>query len=201
MSRERQVLFFGDSFVAGVGDPQGRGWVGRVAQASAEAGLAFTPYVLGVQGETSVQVASRWRGEAGPRMVREADRAVVFSFGANDATVEDGAPRVSTKLTLQTLEDLLDDAAALGLRAFVVGPAPVGEHAHDARIVALTAQMGQVCDGRGAPFVPVADALGACAVWCAEAKAGDGTHPAVGGYEALASFVLAGGWTDWLEGG
>lgn len=202
MLGESHVLFFGDSFVAGVGDPQARGWVGRVAQASAEAGLAFTPYVLGVRRETSVQVAARWRAEAGPRMSADAARGgVVFSFGANDAIVQDGSPRVRPDLTLRTLQRVLDEAAAIGTRAFVVGPGPVGQPAPDARIVRLTERMGSVCEARGVPFVAVAEALGASAAWVSEARAGDGTHPAAGGYEELARLVLQGGWLDWLGRG
>jgi acyl-CoA thioesterase I len=44
---DKQVLFFGDSHVAGVGDEAGLGWVGRVAAASFEAGQPFIPYNLG----------------------------------------------------------------------------------------------------------------------------------------------------------
>ena len=38
--RDLRVLFFGDSFVAGTGDPEARGWVGRVAAATWAAGIA-----------------------------------------------------------------------------------------------------------------------------------------------------------------
>lgn len=202
MRDERHVLFFGDSFVAGVGDPQARGWVGRVAQASAEAGLAFTPYVLGVRRETSVQVAARWCAEAGPRLHGETPWRVVFSFGANDAIVEDGSAqaRVRQEVTVGTLERVLDEAASIGLASFVVGPAPVGGAAPDARIVALTERMASSCERREVPFVAVAEPLAACSTWSQEAMAGDGTHPGARGYEALARLVLDGGWLDWLRG-
>jgi hypothetical protein len=45
---DRRILFFGDSLVAGVGDPSGDGWVGRVVAASCAAGLPVTAYNLGV---------------------------------------------------------------------------------------------------------------------------------------------------------
>lgn len=196
---ERHVLFFGDSFVAGVGDPEARGWVGRVAAACAAAGSPFVPYVLGVRRETSVQVAARWGVEAQPRMHEQARCAVVFSFGANDATLQDGSPRVGPEVTVGALEQVLDEVADVGLAAFVVGPPPVGEAAPDARIAVLTDLMASSCDGRGVPFVAVAEALGACSAWRAEAAAGDGTHPAVGGYDALARLVLRAGWLDWLR--
>ena len=39
MDRDRRVLFFGDSFVAGVGDPTGLGWVGRWWRLRMRAGI------------------------------------------------------------------------------------------------------------------------------------------------------------------
>lgn len=43
---DRRVLFVGDSIVAGVGDPQGRGWVGRIGEAAWASGLPPTAYAL-----------------------------------------------------------------------------------------------------------------------------------------------------------
>jgi lysophospholipase L1-like esterase len=196
---ERVVAFFGDSFVAGVGDPACRGWVGRVGAASWAAGLPVIAYPLGVRRQTSVEVAGRWRAEARPRLPDGADCRVVFSFGANDATVEDGRERVAPGVSAATLAAVVDEAAALRLPAFVVGPAPVGDAGQDARIAHLSERFAAVCDERRVPFVPVDEALAACAIWFEEATAGDGTHPAAGGYEALARLVLDGGWLDWLR--
>jgi lysophospholipase L1-like esterase len=122
---DRRVLFFGDSIVAGIGDPSGRGWVGRVVAASWAAGLALTAYPLGVRRQTSVEVARRWRDEARPRLICGADCRVVFAVGVNDTTIEDGTERVAPERSEATLARMLDEAAARGLPAFVVGPAPV----------------------------------------------------------------------------
>ncbi|MGI8731147.1 MAG: GDSL-type esterase/lipase family protein [Solirubrobacteraceae bacterium] len=199
MTADCRVLFFGDSFVAGVGDPEARGWVGRVAAASAEADLAFLPYVLGVRRETSVQVAARWLAEARPRMAQDADCRVVFSFGANDATAESGSQRVEPGVTLGTLRRVLGEAAGMALPVFVVGPGPVGEREPDLRIAELTQRMGAVCEQREVAFAAVAESLCGCASWTSEAAAGDGAHPGAGGYDALARLVLKAGWLDWLR--
>jgi len=196
---ERRVLVFGDSFVAGVGDPECRGWVGRVGARSWAAGIALTVHPLGIRRETSVDVAARWIAEARPRCGAGIDCRVVFSFGANDATLEDGRERVAPGVSAATLERVLHEAATLGLASFVVGPPPVGEAAHDARIVALAQRFAAVCEACATPFVDVAGALGASEIWVAEAAAGDGTHPGAGGYAALAEVVVAGGWLEWLE--
>jgi acyl-CoA thioesterase-1 len=198
MDADRRVLFFGDSFVAGVGDPTGRGWVGRVVAASFDAGLPLVAYNLGVRGETSVEVAARWLGEARPRMRAHAGYGVVFGFGVNDTTEEDGRLRVEPDDAVDALGRVLDRAAQLGLPAFVVGLPPAGEPVQDRRVRGLSDAFGRVAAGRGVPFVDVFGTLCANAAWTAEATAGDGAHPGAGGYAALARLVLAGGWLQWL---
>ncbi len=192
---DRRVLFFGDSFVAGSGDPTGLGWVGRVVAASFGAGVALTAYALGVRGEPSVAVASRWRAEARPRLDPDCDCRVVFSFGTNDT----GAIDLPRELSVLTLAAVLDEAADLGLRTFVVGPAPVGERVRDDAIARLSASFAEVAAQRNVPFVSVIAELRASWAWTREAAAGDGAHPAAGGYEELARLVLAGGFVDWLR--
>jgi lysophospholipase L1-like esterase len=195
---DRRVLFFGDSIVAGVGDPDGRGWVGRVVAASWDAGLPLTPYPLGVRRQTSVEVAERWLAEARPRLLEGADCRVVFAVGVNDATVEDGAERVAPDTSVATLARMLDEAAQLGLAAFVVGPSPVADPEHSARLAILSEHFREVCATRAIAFCGVLEPLVATGVWLEEAAAGDGAHPAAVGYEALARLVLAGGWLEWL---
>jgi acyl-CoA thioesterase-1 len=196
---DRRVLVFGDSFVAGVGDPQCRGWVGRVGEASWAAGIPLTLHSLGIRRQTSVEVAARWLAEARPRADAGIDCRVVFSFGANDATIEDARERVAPAESAATLHRVLGEAAALGLASFVVGPAPVGEPEQDDRIAMLRTRFAAVCDARAVTFVPIDEPLRASAAWLAEAAEGDGTHPAAGGYGALAALVLAGGWLAWLR--
>ncbi|MEA2219425.1 MAG: acyl-CoA thioesterase [Solirubrobacteraceae bacterium] len=196
---DRRVLVFGDSIVAGTGDPQALGWVGRVVAASWAAGLPLTAYQLGVRRETSLQVAARWRAEALPRLADGAVSRVAFSFGVNDATVEEGRERVAPATSAATLDGVLDDARELGLPAFVVGPAPVADAAHSARVRLLSERFADVCARHAVPYVAVADALVADGAWAREAAAGDGAHPAAAGYEALARLVLGGGWLQWLR--
>lgn len=198
MTADRRVLFFGDSFVAGVGDPEARGWVGRVAAASWDAEQPLVAYPLGVRRDTSLQVAARWRAEAAPRLQDCLHPRIVFSFGSNDAIAEDGRERVEPDESVATLERVLDEAAQLGLPAFVVGPPPVGEPEPDARIAALAGRLHAVCAARAVPFADVTGALAASAVWRAEAAAGDGAHPGAGGYELLARLVLDAGLLLWI---
>jgi lysophospholipase L1-like esterase len=172
-----------------------------VTAAAHDAGLPLTPYNLGVRGQTSVEVAHRWQAEAWPRLFAEASMYVVLSFGANDAIESGiaGEPRVTSARSVGTLSTMLDEAQALELPTFVVGPPPVGEQLPDDRLVALTDAFERLCAARDVPFVPVAVPLLENATWRAERAAGDGAHPGAGGYAALAELVLAGGFLDWLS--
>ena len=199
MDVDRRVLFFGDSFVAGVGDPTGLGWVGRAVAAAHAAGRPLTAYNLGVRRDTSADVAARWQAEARVRTrTAEAGYGVVLGFGTNDTTEEDGRVRVAPGQAVESLGRMIDAALGDGLGVFVVGPPPAGEPAQDERVRELSAAFAGVAGVRGVPFVETAAPLGADESWCSESARNDGSHPGAGGYRALAELVLAGGWLDWL---
>lgn len=199
--RTRRILFFGDSFVAGHGDPQALGWVGRVVVAARKAGVTLAHYNLGVAGETSMAVAARWRIEAARRAVRSADNRVVFAFGAEDTALQAGSPAVALGQSAQMLATCLSSAQAMGLPALVVGPPPVGDGKRIERLQQLTLSYSRICAEFEVPFVGVVDRLLHSTRWVVEAATGDGMHPGAGGYEELAQLVMAGGLTYWLRTG
>jgi acyl-CoA thioesterase I len=194
----RRVLFLGDSMVAGVGDSAGGGWVARVVSACCEQGVPLTAYNLGIRGETSVQVAARWRAEAAPRTTPGADHRLVVSFGTNDTTLKEGTLRVPTASSCLALGTLLDEASALGFAPFVVGPAPVDDAEQNHRIEELTASFAQVCSENGTPFIHVVKPLLESSIWMSEVSAGDGAHPRAAGYQALAQLLIEEGLLDWM---
>ena len=195
----RCVLFFGDSLVAGVGDPAGGGWVARVVSACFDQGLDVTAYNLGVRGESTVQVASRWRAEAAPRMLPGSDARVVVSFGTNDTTLEHGVVRVPAAGSLEALARMLEEASALGFAPFVVGPAPIDDREQDRRIADLSASFAELCDEHDTPFIAVHEPLLASAVWMSEVSSGDGAHPGAAGYQTLARLLIEKGLAAWLS--
>ena len=197
---DRCLLFTGDSYVAGAGDPAGLGWVGRVVAAAWEAGLPMTAYNLGVRGDSTPQAAARFRSEARSRLIPDADNRVVVAVGANDVTVEaDGTRPISLGQSLEALDSLLGDADSLGMTALVIGPGPVGEPGHDARSRELGARFRELAEGRGHRFLDLPAEELERGPWRAEALANDGLHPGAGGYAAYAELVLAGGFLDWLR--
>lgn len=192
--RERRILCFGDSFVAGIGDPAGRGWVGRAVAHAVAQGVPARAVNLGVGGATSRDVLGWWLPRTLPQLAGDVDPRLVVSFGANDAI--DG--RIAPDVSAGALGSILDAASQRRLRVFVVGPGPVGETTDDARVLDLDDRFAALCLGRDVPYVPVARALRADATWTAEARRGDGAHPAAGGYDVLTDLVLAGGFVAWL---
>jgi len=194
----RRALFFGDSLVAGVGDPGGGGWVARIVDACFARGVPLTPYNLGVRRETSIQVAARWRSEARPRIPQGADARIVISFGANDTTSEHGTLRAVVEDSRKALAGMLDEASAIGLPQFVVGPAPVDDREQNRRIEALTEVFAAVCDQRSVPFADVCEPLNECPVWMSEVAAHDGAHPGSEGYGKLAQVLIERGLLAWL---
>ncbi|HWT90351.1 MAG TPA: GDSL-type esterase/lipase family protein [Solirubrobacterales bacterium] len=197
---ERYVMFCGDSHTVGAGDPDALGWAGRVAAAAIVAGVPLTSYNLGVRGQTSVEVAARWRAEVAPRLPDDgSDVRAVFAFGANDVSLRDGEPRCSREESLGALASALDGAEELGMRAFVVGPAAIDDEAANKRIVALSAAFAELCEEREVPFAPLAEELRRSHLWRQEMAVGDGAHPGAWGYIEIARLVLAAGWIDWLR--
>ncbi|MFB7614686.1 GDSL-type esterase/lipase family protein [Kitasatospora sp. NPDC056181] len=205
MIKDLRICFIGDSFTQGVGDPEFRGWVGRVLQATAAAAGPpedLTAFNLGIRRNTSADVLRRIWPEVDARTLPGADNRLVVSVGANDTTLEDGRPRVAPDRCLENLAALLDGARERGLGVLVVGPPPVvGWGAeHLGRLLTLVERTAALCAARGVPFVDVTAAVAADPVWAAEAGGGDGAHPGAGGYRFLADLVLAGGWWEWLAG-
>jgi lysophospholipase L1-like esterase len=197
--QERYLMFFGDSHTAGAGDEEGLGWAGRTVAAAWADGIPVTAYNLGVRGETSADVAARWRAEARPRLPDEGDPRVVLAFGVNDVSIRAGAPRCSREQSLLALEEVLLGAQGLGLRRFVIGPAAVGDEAENDRIADLSYAYRTLCARHRVPFVPLVEELRRSPVWRREITARDGAHPGAAGYAEMARLVVAGGWLEWLR--
>jgi acyl-CoA thioesterase I len=191
---DRRVCFIGDSYVAGVGDPEHRGWVGRVVAESHRDGRPVTAYNLGVRMDTSEDVRRRLPVETGVRWVVGCDNRMVVSFGVNDATEVDGAVRVAPERSVANLRGIAEDAAAQGVPLLVVGPPPVADSDQNDRIEALDERFAEEVF----PYVSVFGALHLERDWMRAVVLGDGAHPGAAGYDLLAELVLP-AWEDWLR--
>lgn len=172
--------------VAGAGDPDHLGWIGRALAGR----RAITLYNLGVRMETSADIARRWRAEAEPRVVDFEPMRLVFSFGVNDCHLVDGRPRVAAVETLKIARDILTQAQEV-CPVLMVGPPPVTDAGVCARVEALSDGLTALCARLRVPFIDIFRPLAASGLWQAEAAAWDGAHPGADGYQQLADLVSA----------
>lgn len=193
---DTRICFVGDSFVNGTGDRECLGWTGRVCAAACRQGYNVTYYNLGIRRETSADIRDRWQSEVERRLPESCDRRVVFSFGVNDTTIENGRRRVDPKDSINNARQILTEAKR-SLPVLMVGPALVGETEQNQRICDLSGRLAVLCQELGVPFLEIAGPLQRSAVWVAEAIANDGAHPSAAGYGELAELVR--GWGAWRE--
>ena len=197
-----RICLVGDSFVQGTGDDRALGWPGRLVASLREKGRDVTGYNLGIRRESSADIALRWRAEVERRFRTDEPKRLAFSFGANDcASDENGEPRAPARACLAQAHQILIEAAGVA-PTIMLGPAPILEDERaDARVAALSRELGELCASLGAPYLEIFPFLIGCEAWRRDAAAGDGVHPHHAGYSALARFVeewpaLAG----WLDG-
>lgn len=183
------VCFLGDSLTQGIGDAFALGWVGRLAQASFAADSAraqgLTLCNLGVRGDSSLRIATRWREEVERRRRPGEDLALVFSFGAADHKL-DADPAASRAAA----QRILAEAAGLG-RTLYIAPPPAWDPAWSAHIRQLGLDVSALCVGLGVPSFDLHAPLSASPAYMASLKA-DGIHPDAAGYAELAALLR--GW-------
>jgi len=200
-----RICFVGDSITAGTVDATFLGWPSRLCAAEVAKGHDLTEYNLGIRGDTSTDVARRWRAECDARLPDGVSTAVVFAFGINDATEEDGVVRVPLSDSVANARSILSEAKAMG-PALWIGPTPVDESRHPLRV-----ETGQLRDKRNAwtadynlAFRALADDVGIPYLgmmsplindpgWLSMLS--DGLHPSAAGYERMATMI--GAWNAW----
>lgn len=190
------ICFFGDSLVAGTGDPACLGWVGRVCAPLAASGRALTVYNLGVRKDSSRLLLERWEDECGRRRLEGWETRLVFSFGTADAAIRDGRRNAPPQETGANARALLARAAGAYPTLFV-GPPPVADAEHSRRNAEVNSLLGTACAQAGVPYLDVYSRLAGDGAYLDDVRAGDGVHPRATGYGILAGFV--GRWPGWLE--
>ena len=193
--RDVGLVFIGASLVAGLGDPKGQGWVSRVVGRTQHPDLELTAYNLGVRGDTSADVLSRWRTECPPRWSGRAEKRLVLSIGTGDAIK--GVTLARHRLNLA---NILDDAASAGIGTFVVSPPPSDDEELNAKLDILVEAQADVCSRRSVPFVDCFRPLLGHDQWQSDLAASRVQHhPGQAGYGLIAWLVLHNGWYDWLQ--
>lgn len=127
------LCFVGDSFVNGVGDPECLGWTGRLCADVRRKGHDVTYYNLGLRRETSADIKRRWSEEVTRRIPDGCDGRVIFSFGVNNTTLENGKPRVALSESIEETRQILHIAKER-YPVLMIGPAPIADLDQNARI-------------------------------------------------------------------
>ncbi|MFB2837559.1 GDSL-type esterase/lipase family protein [Floridanema evergladense] len=194
-----RICFVGDSFVNGTGDSECLGWTGRICSAAIELGHDVTYYNLGIRRETSADIAARWLAEVSRRLPENCDRRIVFSFGVNDTTIEDGKPRVELTKTLENTQQILS-IAKTSFSILMVSPPPITEVEQNSRIEALSQELAVICEQLNVPYLDVFTPLQKSEVWLKEVAANDSYHPKAAGYSEYANLVQKwDAWQSWLN--
>ncbi|WP_096595455.1 GDSL-type esterase/lipase family protein [Calothrix sp. NIES-2098] len=194
-----RICFVGDSFVNGTGDPEYLGWTGRICVNANQKGYDITHYNLGIRRDTSTDIAKRWLQEVSVRLPKDAYGRVVFSFGLNDTTIENGKTRVDLIDSIRNARKILTEAKQL-YPVLMIGPAPYAEPEdpqRKKRISDLSKQFASVCQELNIPYLDIFPILEKSTIWSDEAIGNDGVHPNAGGYREFARIVE--NWNAWLS--
>ncbi|MBE9005894.1 lipase [Fortiea sp. LEGE XX443] len=193
---EVRICFLGESFVNGTGDKECLGWTGRICVNVNKKGYDITYYNLGVRRETSTELKNRWLREVTYRLPKEYDGRVVFSFGVNDTTIENGKTRVNIADSLKNIHDILSATKQL-YPVLMIGLSPCGDAAQNQRIANLDQEFALVCQQLDIPYLNVFPTLIKSNIWIEEARNYDGAHPRAAGYAEFAQIVD--NWDAWLN--
>ena len=201
-----RICFFGDSFVNGTGDLSYLGWTGRVCSAMASPNYELTYYNLGIRGNSSEQIETRWQTEAALRFSIECDARLVFSFGTCDNLTDEGEdslsleesgeesffvkPRNSVACARRILTQAIAQHPTL-----LIGPPPVADKALNRRNEDSSRAYKALATELTVPYLDIYTPLRQNETWMAEVTEVDSYHPAAAGYAALAKLVLQ--WPAW----
>src|ERR1700730_9266449 len=142
-ARAMRICFIGDSFVSGAYDGECLGWVGRLSADARRRGHDVSSYNLGIRGETSVQMAKRWRNEAELRQTPQQEGRLVFEFGVNDAREVEGKRQLEAAQSLAAARDMLG-AASRWKSTLMIGPPPGGDQPRNQRVKDLSEQLAKL---------------------------------------------------------
>ncbi len=205
MKYER-IFCFGDSITLGYNDSEGLGWPGRLCRGLKHGQYHVAAYNLGVNGDTSQDIAARWRAEADARS-RNSPGLMLFAFGFNDAARADGeSPQVDLASSLAAARTMLTAARTVS-GVLWIGPTPLDESVNpmqteyeiwDMRnddIARYDAAYADLADDIEIPYLRLFPDFLHSPRYRAALLAGDKVHPGDDGYAMIAEKVAA--WDAW----
>lgn len=202
---DMRFAFIGDSITLGTADTEFLGWPGRLCRRETGRGHDISLYNLGIRSDTSEMIAARWRAECEARIGAYPEAVLVFSFGVNDATIEDGVMRVPLERSLEVAEAMVGEAAGWR-RVLWVGPSAIDEarqpvrqpngrlrEKRNARTRAYSDGYAGIAGKLGVPYFDMLAALSGVDGWAG--MIADGVHPTGAGYAVMADLLHP--WPAW----
>jgi lysophospholipase L1-like esterase len=202
-----RLFCFGDSITLGCNDSRGLGWPGRLCRGLMHGDYPVAAYNLGVNGDTSRDIAARWRAEAGARS-RNSPGLLLFAFGFNDAAKADGGDfQVDLATSVTTARDILTSARTVS-EVLWIGPTPLDESVNpmhtdyaswdmrNADIARYDAAYTELAAEIGIPYLRLFEEFLASPRYRDALIDGDRVHPGDDGYAMIAEAIAA--WNSWL---
>jgi lysophospholipase L1-like esterase len=203
-----RILCFGDSITLGYNDSAGLGWPGRLGRGLVHDGDSVAVYNLGINGDTSKDIAARWCDEAKVRS-RDATGLMLFAFGFNDAAKADaGGVQVDLHTSVATARLILSTAKSLS-EILWIGPTPLDETVNpmqtefaswdmrNADIASYDEAYAELARDIGVDYLRLFPEFLVSPRYRAALEAGDRVHPGDDGYAMIAERIA--GWDRWLE--
>jgi hypothetical protein len=191
--RKIRIAAVGDELLAGTGDQRALGWLGRTLARTNPSPASLESFILASPNEGTEELAGRWLQEAGRRFDDGYENRLVIGLSDRDLDLE-----LTTARSRLNLANILDGAAQLSVKAFVVGPPPGLDAERNQRLAELSAAFGDVTTRRKHVYVDTFTPLLNHEQWRTDLAANGGT-PGQAGYGLIAWLVLHRGWYSWLE--
>jgi len=202
-----RIFCFGDSITLGCNDGTGLGWPGRLCRGLTCGERSVAAYNLGVNGDTSQDIAARWRAETEARS-RNAPGLMLFAFGFNDAARADGGDiQIDLAASIVNARKLLTEAKSVS-EVLWIGPTPLDESVNpmqtefacwDMRnrdIARYDAAYAELAVEIGIDYLRLFPEFLHSERYQAALLAGDRVHPGADGYAMIAERIA--GWDSWL---
>jgi acyl-CoA thioesterase-1 len=203
-----RIFCLGDSITLGCNDSLGLGWPGRLGRDLTHKGSSLAVYNLGINGDTSLDIAQRWRSEVAARS-RNAGGLILFAFGFNDASRPDnGELQVELDASIAASRQLLLEAKSVS-EVLWVGPTPLDEsvnplrtefetwHTYNNEIARYDAAYAELAQEIGIDYLRLFPEFMNSPRYQAALNSGDKVHPGDDGYAMIAECIA--GWDSWMQ--
>jgi len=203
-----RIFCLGDSITLGCNDSLGLGWPGRLGRDLTHKESSLAVYNLGINGDTSLDIAQRWRSEVAARS-RNTGGLILFAFGFNDASrPANGERQVELDDSIAASRQLLLEAKSVS-EVLWVGPTPLDESVNPLRtefetwytyndeIARYDAAYADLAQEIGIDYLRLFPEFLNSPRYLAALNAGDKVHPGDDGYAMIAECIA--GWDSWLR--